>query len=489
MERVLFPRTRKPLAMLLTLILAFTFTACGSSEQTTATTESQQPVIEVETTQQPETPEPTEEPEVKVEAVKEPTEPSATRGEIIEALFEYAGEPVVDIAPFMEYEDFPRYKFTDIEEGTPLALWYGYAIHAAGADENADGTYTYDADAPVTRMFLASVLIEDMANRAFPFTDVCQSSEPVTDVEYGTDFYHRNIAYLMQCGVITPASNAANVNPEAVSDTDLCPDAEVTKDEAMASIAAYKSTLEEVGVSGVIATQYNVTRDGKFASALNLTDEKPTQVAQQPTETAPSTTEKPADQPANTETSTPPTAATGVETNAPGISGYGFSPNVTLNTPYPITTICKNDSSRTASGTVTFTGYSRRSLGNGYDEITVTIFETYPDQNAVAYGIRTLFSVTDYYLYEEGTINEDFLDGRHGTFSLTYNGKVYDKCSVSDGGAQELDGSGTAVNDNIYITVKVPSGYDGIVVWVAQHPGTAIGTLSKLSNVMIFRCN
>lgn len=146
---------------------------------------------------------------------------------------------------------------------------------------------------------------------------------------------------------------------------------------------------------------------------------------------------------------------------------------------YSIITNCHDDKSKTTEGSITFTNLrvvpSDDELGlkaaNGYEWIIFDQVEKYEDENAIKYGLEYLLTgCMDYYdtynvgngdldTYYDGKTDIDTLD----SFTVNYNGEDYPECKLLYGNdSQEMLKTGATLSVTIYI--RIPIGYDGIVV-------------------------
>jgi len=171
-----------------------------------------------------------------------------------------------------------------------------------------------------------------------------------------------------------------------------------------------------------------------------------------------------------------------------GLAHYSLEPTAVLNKEYPYTTPCQDNKSITTTGTVKFTDYTRKSLGNGYDELSINVIYTFSDDAAYEFGYSCRGGAVDYYLY---TIGEETKDSIYDGTTINWNGKTYTECNDK----QEIiaggwDGDIGVVKANC--TAKIPTGYDGFVVMAYVIPPDVTDSdhilLSEYDNLIMFRC-
>lgn len=171
-----------------------------------------------------------------------------------------------------------------------------------------------------------------------------------------------------------------------------------------------------------------------------------------------------------------------------GLEYYGLKPTAKLDTEYPFTSACRDDKSKTTTGTVRFTNYSRKSLGNGYDEIYISLDYTFSDDAAATYGYTTRTAGMDYYLFSDDLgVKEDI----YKDVAINWNGRTYTDCSESF----YIGMNGWIVDHaSVWVDViaHVPTGYDGYVVAAYADLGVALDSDSIKSfgndNLIMFRC-
>lgn len=167
-----------------------------------------------------------------------------------------------------------------------------------------------------------------------------------------------------------------------------------------------------------------------------------------------------------------------------------------LNTTNPYTTECYWNTNHT-TGTLTFVSYTRASKDDEYDTVTLTARFVMGDENARTGSSCAFYGIEDAYNYTDGQNNVGALyqGDRSCTFSVTYNGVVYDNCSaqaVLHASGEWIDGVGYDSTQDYIITI--PKGYDGMVLWIAGYPGEdkeleACTHLSTLDSFYAFKCN
>ena len=171
-----------------------------------------------------------------------------------------------------------------------------------------------------------------------------------------------------------------------------------------------------------------------------------------------------------------------------GFEYYGLEPMAKLDVEYPFTTACSDDKSKTTTGTVRFTNYSRKSLGNGYDEICISLDYTFSDTAAATYGYTAYAGSMDYYLFSDDLgVKEDI----YADVAINWNGKTYTDCSESFyvGMNGWIVDHGTVWID---VVAQVPTGYDGYVVaaYAILGDNSVPDSVKSLGseNLVMFRC-
>lgn len=173
-----------------------------------------------------------------------------------------------------------------------------------------------------------------------------------------------------------------------------------------------------------------------------------------------------------------------------GLAYYGLKPTAELDKEYSYTTYCRDNGNLTTTGTVKFTDYTRKSLGNGYDEVSISIVWTFSDDAAYEYGFSVRGTPVDYYLY---TVGDKSSDSIYAGKTVNWNGKAYTECSDS---AEPASGGwdGHIATVSTTCTAKIPAEYDGFVVTAySAEPNTQAGAdstpLPQRDNLIMFRCD
>lgn len=173
-----------------------------------------------------------------------------------------------------------------------------------------------------------------------------------------------------------------------------------------------------------------------------------------------------------------------------GLEYYGLEPTAVLDKAYSYTTYCRDNTGMTTTGTVKFTDYTRKSLGNGYDELSVNVVYTFSDSAANAYGYSAKGGAVDYYLYndDDTSISDSIYEGK----TIEWNGMNYTECS-SEQNVISNDWNDDIATVVVSCTAKVPAGYDGYVVLAYAIPADMIDadyvSLLERDNLIMFRCS
>lgn len=200
----------------------------------------------------------------------------------------------------------------------------------------------------------------------------------------------------------------------------------------------------------------------------------------------PSPTATPTPTPTPTATPVPTATPTPEPTLAPlGIEGYGLGPSVQLGSTYNYVAPCYDDTTKTTTATVVFHDYTRTSVGNGNDALSLVITFTFTDDNAKQYGwYQTYLGAVDYRYYQE-TTNGTQPAGDVTADQITFDYTIEDPVSTD-----------TTCTYSIYVNATVPSGYKDLTVWIAANPyvkpdykDNYYGShLTELDSLLLFRC-
>lgn len=139
---------------------------------------------------------------------------------------------------------------------------------------------------------------------------------------------------------------------------------------------------------------------------------------------------------------------------------YGIICNAEENVEYDYISICSSDSSKETVGTVVFSDYNTftsdesHPAKEGYEWKTVTITQTFSDNNANNYGCVGFAPSFDYY---SGVDFETIGN------TLTYNGTEYAECEVH-WSSLKSKWEGQTYCSITQFDFLVPIGYDGIVI-------------------------
>lgn len=148
----------------------------------------------------------------------------------------------------------------------------------------------------------------------------------------------------------------------------------------------------------------------------------------------------------------------------------GFVCDAQLNTAYPYTVPCKNNSNYTTTGTVTVSDYDVFSLDEthealeGYEWQAFTITYFFDDENAWNYGMHGFgFYIDDYYVdYDCDEWDENF--------TLNYYGVDYTECMYESPETLQEGWIDDVYTMQVRLYVRCPEGYDGWVLCFETNP-------------------
>lgn len=145
---------------------------------------------------------------------------------------------------------------------------------------------------------------------------------------------------------------------------------------------------------------------------------------------------------------------------------YGLECNAELDVTVPYVTQCKNNTDYITNGKITFSDYQVLETNDpleeeGYEWRTVVATIIFDDDNAREYGCGTSSCETNY--YDIKGMDDSYNDEKE-TFTVNYNGVDYTECKVQfDNIIDDWNDEGVLITVN-YHTIRVPVGYDGIVI-------------------------
>ncbi len=158
------------------------------------------------------------------------------------------------------------------------------------------------------------------------------------------------------------------------------------------------------------------------------------------------------------------------------------------NKPYPFTAICYNDSSKTTEGKVTFENMKtvdsdsdlELDACDGYIWILFDNVVTFDDDNAKQFGFDFSTIAMDYY----DSYNVYDVDSTD-SFTVKYDGVEYPECKMTYGEMTEGWDKESGVYTNTLPTyVRIPSGYDGIIIETLAGEALAKHREEKDTNVI-----
>ena len=169
---------------------------------------------------------------------------------------------------------------------------------------------------------------------------------------------------------------------------------------------------------------------------------------------------------------------------------------------FTITTPCYNDESKTTDGKYRFSNLRRvdsdDTLGleaaEGYEWLIFDLICRYDDANAQTYGFTGVFNAgMDYYdtynvgnsdlgtMFEPGKTDLDTVD----RFTINYNGEDYPECIFLWGEyTDEWNTEGTVCISQHAIYIRIPTGYDGIVISMIANGSDVIAKIDAGEKVI-----
>lgn len=144
---------------------------------------------------------------------------------------------------------------------------------------------------------------------------------------------------------------------------------------------------------------------------------------------------------------------------------------------YDFTTSCYDDSTKLTTGKLTVASYETFASDDSHEALedyewkVVTLRLRFSDDNAQQYGVSPIRLLLDDYYYADEA--EEFPEGEEGDrFNVDWNGVNYPEC-ISNyeeawGSWENNENGDPYIDYNIVYTYRIPVGYNGCVVGVAD---------------------